>query len=105
MESIVNVAQQVIASVSLKEAEMSKHIKSTKLSETLTISESTDGFWLYDKTRGMNLSMRAKTEQDAYVECITYCQKRFAELEGEHSKLTAKVDAFVSQFVEEHEED
>lgn len=37
---------------------MGKHINSTKLTETLTLSECSDGFWLYDKTRGMNLSMR-----------------------------------------------
>lgn len=41
---------------------MGKHINSTKLTETLTLSECSDGFWLYDKTRGMNLSMRAKND-------------------------------------------
>lgn len=39
---------------------MSKAINNIILTDTLTISECTDGFWLYDKTRGMNLSMRAK---------------------------------------------
>lgn len=79
---------------------MAKHISSTKLTETLTLSECSDGFWLYDKTRGMNLSMSAKTPQDAFVECISYYQKRLAEVESEHRQLTAKVDAFVSQFVD-----
>jgi hypothetical protein len=79
---------------------MGKHINSTELTETLTLSECSDGFWLYDKTRGMNLSMRAKTTQDAFVECISYYQNRLAEVESEHCKLTAKVNAFVSQFVE-----
>lgn len=80
---------------------MGRHISSTKLTETLTLSECTDGFWLYDKTRGMNLSMRAKTPQDAFVECITYYQRRLAKVEGEHRELSAKVDAFVSQFVDD----
>jgi len=82
------------------ESMMGKHINSTKLTETLTLSECSDGFWLYDNTRGMNLSMRAKTTQDAFVECITYYQERLAQVEGEQRELTAKVDAFVSQFVE-----
>ncbi|KZN20558.1 MULTISPECIES: hypothetical protein [Pseudomonas] len=79
---------------------MGKVLNSTKLTETLTLSECSDGFWLYDNTRGMNLSMRAKTPQDAFVECISYYQTRLTEVESEHRKLTAKVDAFVSQFVE-----
>lgn len=84
---------------------MGKHINSTKLTETLTLSECSDGFWLYDKTRGMNLSMRAKTAQDAFVECISYYQKRLAEVESEHRELTAKVDAFVGQFVVAEDDD
>lgn len=83
---------------------MGKHISSTHLTETLTISECTDGFWLYDKTRGMNLSMRAKTSQDAFVECITYYQNRLTKVESEHRELAVKVDAFVGQFVEEGDE-
>lgn len=80
---------------------MSKHIKSTPLTDTLTISECSDGFWLYDKTCGMNLSMRAKTPQDAFVECITYYQGRLTEVEEAHRDMSAKVDVFVSQFVDE----
>lgn len=83
---------------------MSKVIKNTELTGTLTLSECTDGFWLYDKTRGMNLSMRAKTPQDAFVECITYYQHRLTEVETAHRELAAKVDAFVSQFVEGEDE-
>ncbi len=79
---------------------MGKHLNSTELTDTLTLSECSDGFWLYDETRGMNLSMRAKTTQDAFVECISYYQERLAEVESEHRELTAKVDAFVSQFAE-----
>jgi hypothetical protein len=74
-----------------------------KLSETLSLTECRDGFWLYDYTRGMNLSMRAKTPQDAFLEALRYYQKRLADVEREHRELVAKVDAFVSQFVPEEE--
>lgn len=78
-----------------------------KLSETLTLCEyqspknGSFGFWLYDKTRGMNLSMRAKTERDAFVEALHYYQLRLANVEKEQAILTAKVDAFVAQFIVE----
>lgn len=75
-----------------------------KLSETLTLCEyqspknGSFGFWLYDKTRGMNLSMRAKTSTDAFVEALTYYQERLAKVEQEYASLQTKVDAFVDQF-------
>ena len=80
-----------------------------KLSETLTLCEFTNpkngsfGFWLYDKTRGMNLSMRAKMEIEAFVEALTYYQKRLGEVEKAYSSLRGQVDDFVSQFVEDEE--
>ncbi len=78
-----------------------------KLSDTLSLCEYRNtksghfGFWLYDETRGMNLSMRAKTAQDAFVEALHYYQVRLKHVEGEHNNLKLKVDAFVSQFVED----
>ena len=83
---------------------MSKCIESKELSETLTLSRCTDGFWLYDKTRGMNLSMRAKTEQEALMDCISYYQRRLLEVEKKYNDVNEKVDAFVSQFTEEVED-
>ena len=79
---------------------------SVKLSKTLTLCEYVSprsghfGFWLYDATRGMNLSMRAKSSTDAFVEALTYYQKRLARIEAEHAALQAKVYAFVTQFAE-----
>lgn len=79
----------------------------TKLSDTLSLCEYTSpkngnfGFWLYDYTRGMNLAIRAKTPQDAFVEALHYYQKRLEKVEREHAALQGKVDAFVSQFVED----
>ena len=82
-----------------------KTLSVTKLSDTLQISEHPDGFWLYDSTRGMNLSMRAKTRDEAFTEALTYYQKRFAETEKELNELTKKVNAFVGQFVTEDDDE
>jgi len=80
-----------------------KSIRNIKLSDTLTISECRDGYWLYDKTRGMNLSMRAKTEQDAYVDAITYYQKRCAEIEEKKKKLYDSVNNFIESLSDNDE--
>lgn len=80
---------------------MSKH---TELTETLTLSECRDGFWLYDETRGMNLSMKAKTPQDAFVECITYYQSRLTTVERKYKTLSEKVETFVDQFSDPEED-
>ena len=79
-------------------------IKSTVLNDTLTLSECHDGFWLYDKTRGMNLAMRAKTPTDAFVKALTYYQSRTSEVETAHRKLSGLVDTFVSNFTDDEEE-
>lgn len=80
-----------------------------KLSETLSLSEYQSpksghfGFWLYDKALGMNLSMRAKTERDAFVGALHYYQLRLAKVEKEHASLKDKVNTFVDQFFEDPE--
>jgi len=81
-----------------------------ELSDTLTLCECTNpkhgdyGFWLWDETRGMNLSMRAKTSTEAFVEALTYYQKRLTEVEQGFRELRNKVDTFVCQFIDEEEE-
>lgn len=74
-----------------------------KLSDTLSLCEYKSGghlgFWLYDDTRRMNLSMRAKTGTDAFIEALTYYQKRLTAVEADYASLRAKVDSFVVQFV------
>jgi hypothetical protein len=82
-----------------------KAIRSIKLTDTLTISECKDGYWLYDKTRKMNLSMRAKTEQDAYVDTITYYQKRCTEIEQKKKKLYDSVNNFIESLSDNDEVD
>ena len=80
-----------------------KAIRSIKLTDTLTISECKDGYYLYDKTRGMNLAMRAETEQDAYVKAITYYQKRCAEIELKKKKLYDNVNNFIESLSDNDE--
>lgn len=80
---------------------MSKVINHTDLTPTLALTECKDGFWLYDETRGMNLSMRAKTEQAAFVEALSYYQDRLSEVEKGFCALQAKVESFVSSVAEE----
>jgi hypothetical protein len=75
-------------------------ISSKRLTPTLTLSEFHDGFWLYDTTRGMNLSMRAKTAEAAFVEALTYYQQRLHLVEMEHRVMRAHVDKFVALFVD-----
>jgi hypothetical protein len=67
------------------------------LTETLALSEDHHGFWLYDKTRGMNLSMKAKSERDAFVEALTYYQRRLAEVESCLKSLSKSVEDFAAQ--------
>lgn len=83
---------------------MGKSLKNTKLTDNLTLSECTDGYWLYDYTRGMNLSMSAKTQEDAFIEAITYYQKRLKKVESELNKLNKSVGMFID-LVSEDEED
>lgn len=82
---------------------MKKPIQHYRPAPTIGIAERRDGFWLWDETRGQNLSMRAATVEAAYVEALLYYQKRLAEVEAELKALTDKVDAFVAAVVPEEE--
>ena len=65
-----------------------------KLTDTISLTECRDGFWLYDKTRGMNLAMRAKTERAAFLEALSYYQRRTKTVEGKLAALETLVDGF-----------
>lgn len=82
---------------------MGKAFSIRKFTETIHLAECRDGWWLYDYTQSMNLSMRAKTPEDAFVEALTYYQKRLKQMEDAYYGLKGQVDAFVSQFVETDE--
>lgn len=77
---------------------MSKVIKHEKLSDTLAITECNDGWWLHDKTRGFNLSMRAKSKDAAFLEALEYYQKKLMKVEKAYEDLSHKVNCFISQF-------
>lgn len=58
------------------------------------------GYWLYDRTRSMNLAMRAETPTDALVEALHYYQRRLKEVENEATRVRSLVDKFVDNFIE-----
>lgn len=60
-----------------------------------------NGYWLYDKTVGINLAMRAKTEQEAFTKAIEFHQNRYKKIEKEYADLKNKVENFVGLFVED----
>lgn len=66
--------------------------------KTIKLVECKDGFWLWDETREMNLAMKAKTEQNAFIETIEYYQDRLIEVENNYTELKNKVDGFLDQF-------
>ncbi len=80
-----------------------KAIRSIKLTNTLTISECNDGWWLYDKNRSWNIASRAKTEQDAYAQALTYYQKRCEEIELKKKKLYDNVNNFIESLSDNDE--
>ena len=84
---------------------MGKHLKSEKLSATITLSECTDGFWLYDETRGMNLAMGKESKDLAFLVALEYYQKRLQDVESDHETLKTKVDNFIEQFLPEYDEE
>lgn len=80
---------------------MANVINNMKLSDTLDLTECVDGFWLYDKTRGMNLAMRAKTKEEAFTWALMYYQERLSHIEAELKTVNNKVSAFIDQFSSE----
>lgn len=80
---------------------MGKAIRNVFRNENFSLTECTDGYFLYDKVIGMNLSMRAKTEQDAFIEALLYYQRRLQEVKHDYKEMHTKVMSFVSLFNEE----
>lgn len=77
---------------------MSKVIRKIFKIDTLSLHECKDGYFLYDYVIGINISMRAKTEQDAYIEALLYYQKKLKEVKNDYKLLNDKVESFISQF-------
>ena len=78
-----------------------KAIRTIKLTDTLALSECKNGWWLYDKVVGMNLGIRCKSPEAAFVEALTYYQERLTLAEGNLKSLSEKVEIFVDQFIPE----
>lgn len=79
---------------------MSKPIFTAELSPTLSLSEYHQtsghaGFWLYDKTRGMNLAMGAPSREAALLQALSYYQKALARKITELVELDTHVQKFL----------
>jgi hypothetical protein len=83
---------------------MAKFIKKIFKTDTLSLSECNDGFYLYDYVIQMNISMRAKTEQDAFIEALMYYQKSLQETKKNLKDIEDKVYNFIGKFDNENEE-
>lgn len=77
---------------------MAKAIRNVFKIDTLSLTECNDGYYLYDTVLGMNISMRAKTEQDVFIQSLLYYQRRLIEVKSDYNDLKNKVDSFLSQF-------
>lgn len=58
-------------------------------------------FYLYDEYHGVNLSIGATTEWDAFIETIDYYRCQLIKYKALYNVLNDKVDSFVSQFIDE----
>lgn len=82
---------------------MSKAIRNVFKIDTLSLVEYNDGYYLYDTIVGMNIAMRAKTEQDACIKALLYYQRRLIEVKKDYKILNDKVESFLSQFDREND--
>ena len=60
-----------------------------------SLTECKDGFWLYDKNRGMNLAIRAESEKAALIEALEYYQNRLLEVEDRNKRLNKHITTFL----------
>ena len=79
---------------------MGKAIRNVFKTDTLTLTECTDGYYLWDKVAGFNITIHAKSEQQALIEGLEYYQKYHSKLKHDYKELKGKVDNFLSQFVD-----
>lgn len=77
---------------------MAKFIKLVIETDGFTVSEYSDGYWLWDSYKEMNLSMHAKTSEEAFTEALEFYQERLAQVEKKHAELRAKVNGFLALF-------
>ena len=77
---------------------MAKAIRNVFKIDTISLVECNDGYYLYDTVVGMNIAMRAKTEQDACIKALLYYQRKLVEVKSDYQDLNGKVQGFLSQF-------
>jgi hypothetical protein len=53
----------------------------------------------------MNLGMRAKTRDDAFVEAFAYYIEHLSTVTSKYNNLKSKVDSSVKQFAEDDDDD
>lgn len=78
-------------------------IKSVFKTDTLVLTECTDGYYLWDKVAGFNIAIHAKTEQEALIDGLKYYQTYHSKLKKDYKELNDKVESFLCQF--DREED
>ena len=64
--------------------------------DTLSIVENKKGFWIHDKTRGINISMKEKDKDLAFFKALKYYQKRLLTVESELKEANTKLDDILS---------
>ena len=77
-----------------------KLLNNLKLSESLELSETTTGWWLWDETCGRNIAVHEQTPLSAFVYALTCYQERLQLVEASHKKLKTQIEGFVGQFIE-----
>lgn len=82
---------------------MAKFIREVFKNDTFSLSECNDGYYLYDHVLRVNVAMRAKTEQDAFIESLFYYKKRLEQVKREYAILNEKVESFLIQFKEDED--
>ena len=80
---------------------MGKFVRLVIKTDTFSLSECTEGFYLYDYIVKMNIAMYAKTEQEAFIKALNYYQRRLVEVKTMYEELDGKVESFLSQFMDE----
>ena len=82
---------------------MAKAIRNVFKTDTLVLTETNDGYYLWDNFAKCNIAMHAKSEQQALIEGLEYYQTYHYKLKKEYKELNDKVESFLCQF--DREED
>ena len=83
---------------------MGKAIRNVFKTDTLTLTECTDGYYLWDKVAGFNIAIHAKSEQQALIDGLDYYQRYHSKLQKDYKELDNKVQNFLSQFDRDDEQ-